>query len=99
MLIKRFGWFSKFTGFVTWNVTIIPFLIFVAGVIHEGDNAYLFRSNWLCYQQIQFLTVADKHTLDTPTNKDQRSLVFLNDPKNTLLLTENLKKYFPKSKP
>ena len=36
--------------------------------------------------------------LDKPTDSDRRSWVFLNDPKNTLPLTENLKKYFPKSK-
>ena len=35
--------------------------------------------------------------LDKPTDRDQRSWVFLNDPKNTLPLTdrENPKKYFP----
>ena len=36
--------------------------------------------------------------LNKPTYRDQQSWVFLNDPKNTLPLTENLKKYFPKSK-
>ena len=36
--------------------------------------------------------------LDKSTYRDQRSWVFLNYPKNTLPLTENPKKYFPKSK-
>ena len=36
--------------------------------------------------------------LDKPTDRDQRSWVFLNDPKNTLPLTENPKEYFSKSK-
>ena len=36
--------------------------------------------------------------LDKLTDRDQRSWVFLNDPKNTLPQTENPNKYFPKSK-
>ena len=36
--------------------------------------------------------------VENARNRDQRSWVFLNCPKNTLLLTEKLKKYFPKSK-
>ena len=36
--------------------------------------------------------------LNKPTDRDQRSWVFLNYPKNTLPLTEHPKKYFPKSK-
>ena len=35
--------------------------------------------------------------LGIPTDMDQRSWVFLNNPKNTLPLKENPKKYFPKS--
>ena len=36
--------------------------------------------------------------LDKPTDRDQQSWVFLNDPKNTLPLTAKPKEYFPKSK-
>ena len=35
--------------------------------------------------------------LGIPTDRDQRSWVFLSNPKNTLALKENPKKYFPKS--
>ena len=35
--------------------------------------------------------------LGIPTDRDQRSWVFLNNPKNTLPLKENPKYYFPKS--
>ena len=35
--------------------------------------------------------------LGIPTDRDQRSWVFLRNPKNTLALKENPKKYFPKS--
>ena len=33
--------------------------------------------------------------LGIPTDRNQRSWVFLNSPKNTLPLKENPKKYFP----
>ena len=36
--------------------------------------------------------------LDKATDRDQRSWVLLNNPKNTLPPTENPKKYFPKNK-
>ena len=36
--------------------------------------------------------------LGKPTDRDQRSSVFLNDPKKYFPLTENPQKYFPKSK-
>ena len=34
--------------------------------------------------------------LGIPTDRDQQSWVFLSNPKNTLALKENPKKYFPK---
>ena len=35
--------------------------------------------------------------MDLPLDRDQQSWVLLSNPKNTLALKENPKKYFPKS--
>ena len=45
-----------------------------------------------------FLRKIPESGLGIPTDRDQQSLVFPNNPKSTLPLKENPKKYFLKSK-
>ena len=45
-----------------------------------------------------FHSFQPRSELDKPTDRNQRSWVFLSYRKNTLSLTEHPKKYFPKSK-
>ena len=44
--------------FVTWICLNLNWLLAVAGVMHEADDAYSIQSTWSCYWLDQFLTLA-----------------------------------------
>ena len=50
------------------------------------------------WRAMPFMEIIPGGGLDKSTDRDQRSWVFPNDPKNILPLTENPKQYFPQSK-
>ena len=55
---EEFGRFCYLHGFVTWICLYLSWLLAVAGVMHEANDAYSIWSTWSCYWLDQFLTLA-----------------------------------------
>ena len=52
---KRFCSRYKF-GHCSLNISLLPLLLLVTGVVDEADNAYSIQSTCLCCQPVQFFT-------------------------------------------